>query len=354
MRTPPDELHADAVEALLQALHDAGLRATRTQEADVALQGPGKVILIEVKAASTLDASRVQAQMEAYAKHLVDAGVAEGPDMVVLVADQLSEDARNLLRESDWGYLDRRGALWMRRSDMIVNDSSLAPLDRHGPRADGAIRGRVALGVALHLLMNPHARESVRTLAEVVGASPSTVHNALARLRDQALIDGEGTPLVPDLFNAAAAVWRPERIPVRRQPRPGDDDLELGLHDDETGDVAAQGWVVGGDVGAAAAGARIVVGSGAPPDFYVPNQAALRRAVRRLVKCSYDERGATVALTPSPVVTAENHYVGSYSTPWLHWPHAHPVIVALDLAQDLARGREILDDWTPQGFDRVW
>lgn len=354
MRTSPDELHADAVDALLEALRDAGLRATRSEAADVALEGPGKLVLINVKAASVLDAGRVRAQLAADAKARADEGVSETPDMVVLVADQLSEDARELLRESDWGYLDRRGALWIRRPDLLVNDTSLAPLERRGARVEGPIRGRVALGVALRLLMHPHTGGSVRAIADVVGASPSTVHDALARLRAHALIDRDRTPLVPDLFNAAAAVWRPERIPVRRQPQPGDDDLELGLPDDETGDVAAQGWVVGGDVGAAAAGARIVVTAGAPPDFYVPNQAALRRAVRRLRTCPYDERGATVALTPSPVVTAEKRYVGSDTTPWLAWPHAHPVVVALDLAQDLARGREILDDWTPQGFDRVW
>jgi hypothetical protein len=34
------------------------------------------------------------------------------------------------------------------------------------------------------------------------------------------------------------------------------------------------------------------------------------------------------------------------------WPLAHPVAVALDLAQDRARGREILDDWSPP--ERVW
>ena len=267
--------------------------------------------------------------------------------------EQLSGEARDLLRSTDWGYLDRRGALWIRRHDLIVNDTSIEPLMRHRPRPDGPIRGRVALGVALRLI-HPKSRESVRDLADVVGASPSTVHDALKRLREDALIDSEHQPLVPDLFNAVAAVWRPERIPVAREPGPGDRNLELGLHDDATGDVAEQGWVVSGDVAADASGARIVVSSDAPPDFYVPTSTALRRALRQLGKVPYDERGATVALTPSPVVTAENHYVGSYRRPSLHWPIAHPVVIGLDLAQDLARGREILADWNPQGFDRVW
>lgn len=353
MRTGSEELHADAVEALLDALRDAGLTATATQDADIALRGPAGVLLIEVKAASVLDADRARTQVEAYRREIAGSG-SPAPDMVVLVADQLSEEARHLLRSTDWGYLDRRGALWMRRPDLIVNDTSIEPLLRRRPRPDGPIRGRVALGVALRLLIHPKAHESVRDLAHVVGASPSTVHDALKRLREDALVDAQHEPLVPDLFNAVAAVWRPERIPVRREPGPGDRDLELGLDDDATGEVAEHGWVVSGDVAAAASGVRIVVSDDAPPDFYVPTSTALRRALRQLGKAPYDERGATVALTPSPVVTAENQYVGSDRRPSLHWPIAHPVVVALDLAQDLARGREILADWNPQGFDRVW
>lgn len=353
MRTPPEELHADAVEALLDALRDAGLTAAPSRDADIALRGPSGVLLIAVKAGSVLDADRARTQVEAYRRELADRG-SPPPDMVVLVADQLSEEARDLLRSTDWGYLDRRGALWIRRHDLIVNDTSIEPLARHRPRPDGPIRGRVALGVALRLLIHPKAHESVRDIAEVVGASASTVHDALKRLREDALIDSRHEPLVPDLFNAVAAVWRPERIPVLREPGPGDRDLELGLHDGATGDVAAQGWVVSGDVAAAASGVRIVVSSDAPPDFYVPTSTALRRALRQLGKTPYEERGATVALSPSPVVTAENHYVGSYRRPSLHWPIAHPVVVALDLAQDLARGREILADWTPEEFHRVW
>ena len=348
MRTSRDELHDDAVEALLDALKEAGLTASRGGEADIVLRGPAGQLMVEVKAMSVGDAARVQALLHR------QSSAPEGADMVVLVADQLADDARKMLRGTDWGYFDRRGALWMRGPSMIVNDTSLTPLDRRRARADGAIRGRVALGVAVRLLMNPRQQSSVRDIAGDLGAAPSTVHDALVRLREHALIGGSGAPLIPDLFNATAQVWRPERIPVRRQPAPSDDDLELGLHDHNTGDVATQGWVLSGDVGAAAAGAPIVVGSAAPPDFYVPTPALVRRAVRRLGQCPYDDRGATVAASPTPVVTAENHYIGSHDTPWLHWSIAHPVVIALDLAQDMSRGRQILDDWTPQGFDRVW
>ncbi len=345
-------MHREAVEALIDALADSGLRATASPSADVVLQGPTGVVALEVKAISVAGESQVRAQIARHRDNVAGRGGADS--LVVLVADQMSRGARELLRAAGWGYLDRRGALWLHGPGLVVHDTSLAPIERHRPSADGPIRGRVGVGVALALLMYPRGRASVRQLAGTVEASPSTVHDSLAKLREHALVDSAGAPLIPDLFNAAADVWRPDRIAVQREPLPGDEDLQLGLHDDETGDVAAHGWVVGGDVGAAAAGARIVVGSGAPPDFYVPSEAVLRRALRRLGPCPYEDRGATIAVAPSPVVTSENHYVGTHSVPWLHWPWAHPVVIALDLAQDLARGREVLDEWTPQGFDRVW
>jgi hypothetical protein len=38
------------------------------------------------------------------------------------------------------------------------------------------------------------------------------------------------------------------------------------------------------------------------------------------------------------------------------WPLAQPLFVALDLAQDPDRGRELLDGWTPptEAGPRVW
>lgn len=45
------------------------------------------------------------------------------------------------------------------------------------------------------------------------------------------------------------------------------------------------------------------------------------------------------------------------ATGWANeiWPLAQPLFVALDLAQDPGRGREILADWTPpEQWHRVW
>lgn len=340
MRTTSEELHADAVEALLEALHATGLEASHSREPsrgpDLVLHTPAGPILIEVKAASVVNEARAAALRGDPAS-----GGTPAPAARIVVADQLSEGARRVLREANCGYLDRRGALWLRAPGVFVHDTTLDSFERQrATRRAEPIRGRVGLGVALRRLMLPDARDSVRGLAAAVGASVSSVHDALTGLRDAALLDAGGRPLVPDLFDAAASIWRPERIPVRRHP--------------EADDADAKDWVVGSDVGAAAAGARVVVSSSAPPDFYVPSEVALRRAVRRLGECAHDERAATVALAPSPLVIAEPHPVVAYAAHGSRWSVAHPVVLALDLAQDQARGREILDEWTPEGVSRVW
>ena len=61
---------------------------------------------------------------------------------------------------------------------------------------------------------------------------------------------------------------------------------------------------------------------------------------------------ATVRVAPVPAVVRQR--VDLDSSP-LEWPLAHPLFVALDLAQDVGRGREILDEWTPDDrWTRVW
>lgn len=333
-------MHGDAVAALLDALGDVGLQARRTRRADIEVTGPDGPILVDVEGTSVVDAERARRRRDAAGAE--QPTLPDGERITVIVGDLIGEDAREVLRRTDLGYLDRRGSLWLRRGGLFVN-AAVTPLGRQRARHDNPIRGRVALGVALCKLIRPDADESVRQLASAVGAAASTVHEALTNLRDAALLDGSGRPLVPELFEAAASVWRPERIPVARRP-------ESGARELEQDDV----WVVGADVGAAAAGAPIVVGVDPTPDFYVRSAGQLRRALRVLGEVAYDDREATVSVAPSPVVIDTSIEPGSHGAPWLPWPIAHPVVLALDLADDRSRGREIIDDWHPEGVPRAW
>ena len=60
----------------------------------------------------------------------------------------------------------------------------------------------------------------------------------------------------------------------------------------------------------------------------------------------------TVRVAPVPAVVKNRVDLDANPT---EWPLAHPLFVALDLAQDVDRGREILSTWTPnEGWTRVW
>jgi len=112
--------------------------------------------------------------------------------------------------------------------------------------------------------------------------------------------------------------------------------------------------VLSGDLAASAWGAAIPVTPGAPPDLYLP-PAGLRRAVRVAGERDYAHRAATLTAAPLSVFVQERFTQSLPTKPFGDWQLAHPVVVALDLALDRSRGREVLDDWAPPPeFTRVW
>ena len=108
-----------------------------------------------------------------------------------------------------------------------------------------------------------------------------------------------------------------------------------------------------GTVGAVAWGAPVAIGSAYPPDFYVPTTAELRQATLRLGEAPrFEDRACTVAVAPTPLACVERF--DRQSSEWGQWRFAHGLFAALDLAQDRARGAEILESWDPKDFTRVW
>ena len=54
------------------------------------------------------------------------------------------------------------------------------------------------------------------------------------------------------------------------------------------------------------------------------------------------------------VLRSPRSRVGHSPTTGEPWPVAHRVVVALDIAQDRARGLEALEQWQPEGIARAW
>jgi DNA-binding transcriptional ArsR family regulator len=272
--------------------------------------------------------------------------------VLLLVGDRVTEAARRLLVEHHAGYYDLRGHLAL-RSDSIVIDADVEPVSEQAGRTD-ALSGSAGLEVATGLLMEPSAGVAVRELARRLGRSASTVSTILAALRRTGVVDDQHRVEGTGLFWQVADRWPAERAYLSRLPMPGQDatvtkPLRLGLADAE----ASTGWALTDSAAAAAYGAPLAVRTGQPLDFYVPDRATLRRAIV-LLGSTPVRAEARCTVRVAPVKEACSRRVDLAASPY-EWPLAHPLFVALDLAQDTGRGREALDSWTPpQAWARVW
>lgn len=320
-RTTADEMRALAIEDLAAALDAAGLRIERAGKRSL------KVRLDDAR--FDLDIIPAAYATGARADELIEEPHTAG-QMPVLVADRVTADAKDRLAEAGWGWFDRRGHLRLRSPGLLV-DTNVPVTTRERKAPEEPIRGRAGIAIAYRLLTHPE--EGVSTTRSGLGFAPSTISEALTRLRDAGLVDDAGLAVTPELFLALADRWRPERTWLAEQPDP------------DASDTA--GWCVTGTVAAAELGAP-VVSTGTSPDLYVPGPVVVTIAARRYgVARDASVAAASIAVAPTSEVTDE-----ALQPVHPGWPLAHPVAVALDLAQDRARGREILEDWSPPG--RVW
>jgi hypothetical protein len=286
------------------------------------------------------------------ARRLLSEAPQSSGSVLLLVGDRVTEAARRMLVEHRAGYYDLRGHLAL-RSDSVVIDADVEPIARRVERTD-ALSGSAGLEVATALLMEPAAGVKVRELARRLGRSASTVSAVLAVLRQTGLVDDRHCVVGTQLFWQVAERWPASRVHLSRLPMPGLDatvskPLRLELDDVET----TTGWALSDSAAAAAYGAPLAVRSGQLLDFYVPDQATLRRAVVLLGSAS-SRAEAHCTVRVAPVGAACSRRVDLAANPY-EWPLAHPVFVALDLAQDSGRGREVLDAWTPpERWARVW
>lgn len=218
-----------------------------------------------------------------------------------------------------------------------------------------AFAGEVGKEVAVVLLENPEAEHGVRELARQVERAPSTVSVALERLRAEGLVTSANEPVVPELFWELVAAWRYETIPLAGLPRPGEGSLNkqlrLGFGHGSAGQgwqLDLVGWALTDTVAANAWGMPVVASSGYPPDFYVPSRLVLDRAIAAFGRSeTVAERKCTVAVPPAGIACRAR-----VDRPSTEWPTAPWIVVAIDLARDHSRGREILGRWTPPAPDR--
>lgn len=309
---------------------------------DLVLEPDGMGTPLELKRRSLVDE-------EVARLLLAEARPAQGS--LLVVADRVTDAARKVLTEGGAGYLDLRGRLALRTKEIVIN-ADVPPVKERGERTD-ALAGKAGLEVATALLLRPEGSVVVRELARDLERAPSTVSAVLTALRRDGLLDDANAVTGTDLFWRVADRW-PARRSALVQPPSAEDPtmaraLRLGINDPEN----TPGWALTDTAAAAAYGAPVAFRAGQRIDFFVPDESVMRRAITLLGGAeSVANACATIRVAPVPSVVRQR--VDPDAGP-VAWPLAAPLFVALDLAQDVGRGREILDAWTPEErWPRVW
>jgi hypothetical protein len=331
-----------AVDALAQVGLESRLSNGSDQGVDLVLNVDGTQMAVQVKFRSLVD--------EDSARRLTNE--LQSKDAILLVvADRVTDTARRMLTARRGGYLDLRGRLALRAGGVVI-DVEVDPVNLRAARTSG-LSGRAGLEVATALLMRPERAPAVRNLARALGRSPSTVSEVLAALVRGGLINEDRTVTGSDLFWQVADRWPTRRVRLAAGPTAGDtriaNALRLGLTDVEH----ETGWALTDSAAAVAYGAPLAARSTEALDFFVPDEAIARRAATLLQTSEFPSRAAaTVRVAPVPAVVRQRVDLKGSGA---EWPLAHPLFVALDLAQDQGRGRETLDAWTPdEPWARVW
>lgn len=166
-----------------------------------------------------------------------------------------------------------------------------------------------------------------------VAAAPSTVSGARTRLRELGLIGRDTTPLDTGLFWAAAESWA-------AFPWAGLTTIpDLAPHLLDVGTAAA------------IAAATPIVATGDPAPRLLTTDRRTHSRMRSLHPTdSKDAAASTMLLAPDvwALPDPDRRRTGAGHN------LAHPVLIALDLGADPARGAEALAGWTPQDIVRVW
>ncbi len=242
-------------------------------------------------------------------------------DLHIVIADRLSETAKQVLRDQGIGWLDRRGHVRLWGAGLWI-DSRFSPPDEVKTRSAPTRFSPAVREVAFAILMAPSERPSPRGLGAKLRRSPGYVSTILTGLAEDGFLDDDGCALLPDLFWALASAWPSEWTYL-------DDDPDV-----PRGRVPA---LTSGAHGAISWDAPLLIGPSETVYLEVADKSELRRVLSSARIAAHPSR-ARSAIQPIGRIAevAEVNFSDETFT--------HPLLVALDLAVD-ARGRETLGSW---------
>lgn len=333
-RRPSESLADEAVDSAVTALQAADIEVVsggETNQINALVDGQALNIIVEAVSYCTGQRARGLIRRQRFRR---------ASAVRLVVADRITAEAKSVLGDAGWSWLDRRGRLHLRSPGVRV-DLDVPTLEKAGRSGGRPIAGRGGMTVAYWLCEHPYESLSPTRSAPWLRLAPSTISTAVRGLAGAGLVDDEGAGIFPELFWELASAWRFERTWLLAAPDPA-------RHD--TVDPGTPRWRRTGTAAAVAYGAPAVTAEGGPVELYVPGPVEVSIAVRRYGAAQPGVGAAVIAVAPVTAVVA-----GPGDADVLiidGWPAAPVLAVALDLAQDRARGREILNGWEVDGA--VW
>jgi hypothetical protein len=305
---------------LLEALEQAGI-------SQACFVGQG----VEI-AGTPFAVTELKVVRESDARLLAHLHEEDGGSATIIVANRISTAAREELSRAGLAWFDRRGHLWVRAPGLFVNAEVSSGSAVPTRRVVSVFRA-TGLDVALALLVHPGEPQGVHAVARQIDRSPGRVSEILSELRSQGLVGSDNRPFVPELFWAAAEEWKPRWHPMPQAPPPD----------------PPERFRLSGTLGAVSVGAPVAAGpAGGWPRLYVADDTELATVVGAY--------GAPSGWTGSEIAVCPSRYGFTLTSSKSRdgFLVANGLIIALDLARDRARGREILEGWNPQETVRVW
>lgn len=328
-RSSAGALRADAVDAGAAAARAAGLDADVTDGGFVRVQIDDSCLEFLVTPVAYCTGQRARALI---------GGSGRRGALQLVVAERMTAEGRRRLTDAGWSWLDRRGRLHLHGPGVRI-DVDVPAADRVSAAPVAPIAGRGGMTVAYWLCSHPGDVLSPTKSAPSLRLAPSTISTAVRRLSDAGLVDDEGMGIFPELFWELADAWRPERTWLLARPDPKRHRVV---------DPDQPGWRRSGTAAAAAYGAPVVTASSDTLELYVPGPVEVSIASRTYGVAQPGIGPASIAVAPVSAVAAPTPTPRAIDG----WMAAPLLAVALDLAQDRARGREILEGWETDGA--VW
>lgn len=340
-RRTDSELAEDAVAGLLVALHDVGIDALveegERNEPGAMLTGTfdGRDLALLVVQTAYCTAARAQQLIEQFGEHGGRVGA-----VPIVVADRVTADARVRLQSAGWSWLDLTAAQLHLRAPGVRIIQSIAPSPARSTRGPRRATISSGAGVTVAYWLCSHPGRSLRPTLDApeLGIAPSTVSTAVGQLEAAGLVDDDGTGRFPELFWELAERWQPQRQWLAAVPSTdGVGDRYEVRHWRRTGTDAALHW-----------GAPLAAGSDQAIELYLPGPAELNTTARRYGVVPAGTGPAAISVAPTSLIFRGPNHTRRLGG----WEVAPLIAVALDLAIDPGRGREVLQDWAHP--DAVW